>query len=534
MQEALVITTMQGVLDVVEQLRTRTDARIEVENDFTKGLKAIFYRIPGVVFLQDEIAGITAEKVANQVKTLLEGEPIRLVLLRETSSTWDAGDLSFDGVIDLSLPTDELVGLFLQHVISTPDPDKEPSEGEHPLQADSQVIELSVDSSQPESEAAFDPFSEVFPAHYHHNWGTLLPEAGQDIANTAEPPPLAGNSAGHYDEFSFDPPGDIVSTISMASTAAPQPASKDYPPGSQGQASATGTGDVAEKIPELKDIRLTDKESPHQLFASINDAAHTDNQFQYAESDSSPASLENRLRLKGIQTQSSILKASAPEIVPTSEASGVAQVSSGSTGQSAVRRSAPQPRKRLSAEGDINAGGTFSDEYAGKASFIHKTGYALLLLVLCLATFLLVRNWDDLAGVFFKGKEEVSTPRTSPTSAMEKLPSFIPSGIPDRAYAVAHPGWERYVAGGLEYLVCRENGRIRALQVIAGTEGTISDEFLRMCIRVSTHLDDGSNWIREQRADFQVEKGTLPNKGEVAVYRKMPEGEIRGFVLTLH
>jgi hypothetical protein len=554
MQEALVITTIQSVLDIVEQLRTRTDASIEVESDFTKGLKAIFYRIPGVVFLQDEIAGITAEKVTNQVKTLLEGEPIRLVLLRESPSTWDAGDLSFDGVIDLSLPPDELVGIFLQHVHSAPDPDKEPPAGEHPLQADSQVIELNIDSSQPESEAGFDPFSGIFPAHYHNNWGTLLPEAGQEIANPVEPAAMAGNSAGPYDEFSFDPPGDIVSTIPLNNTGAPQSATNYSPPGVQGHTSATGTGAVAEVIPELKDIRLTDKESPHQLFASMSDEAPADNQFQHAGSDPSPASLENRLRLKGIQTHSSILKASAPEIVPTSEASGVAQVSSGSTGQSAVRRSAPQhpsaqaaagkpaaqsgtapqPRSRLPADGNINAGAAISDEYAGKTSLIHKTGYALLLLLLCLATFLLVRDWDDLAGVLFKGKEEISITRTPPTPAMEKLPAFIPTGIPDRAYAAAHPGWERYVAGGLEYLVYRENGRIRALQVIAGTEGTISGEFLRMCIRGSTGLDDGSNWIREQRADFQVEKGTLPNKGEVAIYRKMPEGEIRGFVITLH
>jgi hypothetical protein len=420
MQEALVITTIQSVLDIVEELRTRTDARIEVENDFTKGLKAIFYRIPGVVFLQGEIGGITAEKVANQVKTLLEGEPIRLVLLREDAPTWDAGDLSFDGVIDLSLPTDELVGLFLQHVISTPDPDKEPSAGEHPLQADSQVIDLTVESSQPESEAGFDPFSGIFPAHYHHNWGTLLPEAGQEIANPAEPSALAGNSAGPYEEFSFDPPGDIVSTIPLIKTGAPESATKESQTARQGSSSATETVAVEGKMPELKDIRLTDKESPHQLFASMNDEAPADNQFQLAGSDASPASLENRLRLKGIQTHSSILKASAPEIVPTSEATGVAQVSSGSTGQSAAIRSAtqppsahaaagkptaksgtaPQPRNRLSAEGGINVGAAISEEYAGKTPLTHKLGYALLLLLLSLATFLLVRNWDDLAGVY--------------------------------------------------------------------------------------------------------------------------------------
>jgi hypothetical protein len=554
MQEALVITTKQGVLDIVEQLRSRTEARIEVENDFTKGLKAIFYRIPGVVFLQDEIAGITAEKVANQVKTLLDGEPIRLVLLREAAPGWDAGDLSFEAVIDLNLPPDELVGHFLQHIDSTPDPDMEPSAGEHPLQVDSQLIELNVESCQPESEAGFDPFSGIFPAHYHNNWGTLIPEAGQEMLTHGETAVLADNSAGPYEEFSFDPPGDIVSTIPLIKSAAPEPAAKDIPADMQGHASAPVTGPVAEKLPELKDIRLTDKESPHRLFASMNDEVPAANQFQHAGSDASPASLENRLRLKGIQTHSSILKASEPVISPPAETSGEAQASPVFTGQSATRRSttqpssthasageptaksgaAPQPRNRLSSEGDIHAGATIGDYYAGRESLTQKLGYAFLLMVLCLATLLLVRNWDDLAGVLFKGKEHVSIHRTPPPPAMEKLPAFIPAGLPDKPYAVAHPGWERYEAGGLEYLVYRENGRIRALQVIAGTDGKISDEFLTMCIRVSTGQGDGSNWVREQRADFQVEKGTLPNRGEVAVYRKIPEGEIRGFVLTLH
>jgi hypothetical protein len=303
-------------------------------------------------------------------------------------------------------------------------------------------------------------------------------------------------------------------------------------------------------MPELKDIRLTDKESPHQLFASMNEEAPDENQVRHEASDASPASLENRLRLKGIQTQSSILKAASPEAVSKSESSGEAMSLSGITvpadgirteiqppsiNAAAVKPgTGPQPRKRLPEQGDINAGAPIGDDYASKTSIANKLSYALLLVALCLATFLLVRNWDDLAGVLFKGKEETGIPRTSQPPATEKLPAFIPAGIPDNAYAAAHPGWERYVAGGLEYLVYRENGRIGAIQVIAGTEGKISDAFLRMCIRASTGLDDGSNWSRDQRAGFQVETGSLPGKGDVAVYRKMPEGEIRGFVLTLH
>ena len=551
MQEALVITTRQSVLDIVEQLRTLTAARIEVESDFTKGLKAIFYRIPGVVFLQGEIAGITGEKVASQVKALLEGESIRIVLLREDISTWDAADLNFDGVIDLSLPADEVVGLFLQQINSSCGQVNESSAGEQPPQADSQIIELSVESSQLDGEVNFDPFTDTFPAHYHHDWVTLPPEAGLETPANPGPAGLSGNSAGPDEDFFFDPPGDIISMFPPEKTIAPDLATKEPQPGSS---SATGTGAVAEKPPMLDDIRLTDKESPHQLFASMNDETPAETPFQHSGDDAAPTSLESRLRLKGIQTHSSILKTSSPETAPLSETYGKVKTAPGIPGGATARRTAtppvsthpvvaktsaksgtkPEPRNSLSSGGDLHDGAVFTDEYPGQTSLTHKLIFALLLLGICLATFLLVTHWDDLSEFLFKEKKPAGITKDLPSAATEKLPSFIPAGVPDSAYSAAHPGWERYESPGLEYLVYRENGRIRAIQVIAGAEGKISDSYLRMSIRGSTGLDDGSNWVREQQDDFQVEKGTLSNKGEVVVYRKMPESEIRGFVLTLH
>jgi hypothetical protein len=161
---------------------------------------------------------------------------------------------------------------------------------------------------------------------------------------------------------------------------------------------------------------------------------------------------------------------------------------------------------------------------------------ALLLTLLFLATFLLVRYWDDLSILLFRDKETVSIPETPlperKRPVLTVLPGFFPKVPQDSAYTAAHPGWERYEEGGLGYLVFREGGRIGAIQVIAGTDAKLSDSFLRMCIRETTGLANGSGWMREQRGDFQIERGLLEDRGEVAVYRKMPEGEIRGFVLT--
>jgi flagellar FliL protein len=114
------------------------------------------------------------------------------------------------------------------------------------------------------------------------------------------------------------------------------------------------------------------------------------------------------------------------------------------------------------------------------------------------------------------------------------LPKFIPDVMPDRAYAVSHPGWERREADGLEYLIYRENSRIRAIQVIAETQGVISVPFLKTCIREISGREDADSWVLEKRDDIVVAKGALRNKGEMVLYRKMPEGDIRGFVLSFY
>jgi hypothetical protein len=53
-----------------------------------------------------------------------------------------------------------------------------------------------------------------------------------------------------------------------------------------------------------------------------------------------------------------------------------------------------------------------------------------------------------------------------------------------------------------------------------------------MCIRESIGLINGQNWTRQKHGDFIVENSSLRDSGEIAVYRKLPDGEIRGIVLT--
>ncbi len=99
MPEILFITNDQNLPEIIDQLKSLVDARIDIVNDFSQGLKEIFFRQPALVFIQKEIEGITGEKVASQVRALLDDEPIRLVLLHNMENGWQVADSNFNGSV---------------------------------------------------------------------------------------------------------------------------------------------------------------------------------------------------------------------------------------------------------------------------------------------------------------------------------------------------------------------------------------------------------------------------------------------------
>ena len=120
----------------------------------------------------------------------------------------------------------------------------------------------------------------------------------------------------------------------------------------------------------------------------------------------------------------------------------------------------------------------------------------------------------------------------TPSAAPRQLPLFIPQVAPDPGYPAGHPGWQRYQADGLEYLVYRENGSVRAVQVLSEGQGAIAISFFKMCLRLSSGQEDYQIGKTEQRGGFQVEAGTLPHGQELQVYRESAGGAVRGFVIT--
>jgi flagellar FliL protein len=513
MPEFLVVTTRQNVVDVVKHLISEDGLEIQVEDDFTKGLKAIFYRLPEVVFIQEEIAGITAQKVAGQVKTLLDDEPIRMVLLREQVAEWDTIEPSFDSIIDTSLSFDNLLGRFREELKPTPAVEAESNDGGKDGEANDTLAFSSWDIGD-----EIDPFSDMFPVQYQNKWTGVSP-GSQPESREAEAVPRPVLEAPYFEEeFSFETPGDIVSTL---------PAEKDEPKDLKAALSAGSAPPASdsEKSDGGANTRLMDRESPHRLFASMSDDEPAHSDAVPIAKDNPSAPISDRLRLKGIASQNSVLKT---DYVTKTAPSGISESDSQRQASSSLTASVRDrsPRQEFNPK-----------EFAATKAYrenrlMRFLKPSILLVFLALATYLLLDNWNRLFHISDDKDEIVNLPQTDTSHSIHALPSFIPSVRPDATYSASHPGWERYPGGGIDYLVYRESGVIRAIQIIAGPDGKISEPFVRLCIRETTGLSNVASWSNKQNDGFQIETGNLSPKGEVALYRKMPEEEIRGIVLT--
>ena len=126
-----------------------------------------------------------------------------------------------------------------------------------------------------------------------------------------------------------------------------------------------------------------------------------------------------------------------------------------------------------------------------------------------------------------------SVPVTPAAGLGTVLPSSIPVNGRDAAYAGTHPGWERYLGTDYEFLVFREQGTIRAFQVIARTGAGIPEPFIRTFLREVSVSDAYRVTSRQEQGGYLVEDGKSGIKDEILLYRKKSSGVIRAFVVTV-
>ena len=112
------------------------------------------------------------------------------------------------------------------------------------------------------------------------------------------------------------------------------------------------------------------------------------------------------------------------------------------------------------------------------------------------------------------------------------LPSFIPKEGLDSTYGTSMPGWERYLSPRREYLLFRENGVVRVLQVIALQKGAIDEPFLTSVLREFCGSSTCVIKSRSERDGYFVEQGQTATKADIVFYKKKGTGETRGIVIS--
>ncbi len=128
------------------------------------------------------------------------------------------------------------------------------------------------------------------------------------------------------------------------------------------------------------------------------------------------------------------------------------------------------------------------------------------------------------------------SPRTPQEPArLVKLPSFITSATVDYEYGATHPGWERYrsMTGSMEYLVFREKGAIKALQMIALKDAVMDDAFIRTALRDLSGSDVYRVTSSRETKGFLIESGSVAGRVELEVYRKVSTSAPVALVISI-
>lgn len=125
----------------------------------------------------------------------------------------------------------------------------------------------------------------------------------------------------------------------------------------------------------------------------------------------------------------------------------------------------------------------------------------------------------------------VEPPKTAAVPKPAPLPGFIKAETIDPSYTMANPGWERYRAENREFKIFRENGTIKAIQVIALNASGIQPKFFTATIREMARVTDYKLESRERRDGFVIKKGRLSPSSRVIIYKDKNDRVLNAFVI---
>ncbi|QWV98147.1 hypothetical protein KP003_02410 [Geomonas nitrogeniifigens] len=476
MAEIFFIASDERALDLIESLRIQSPKSLTFETDLPSAIRRLPKEHPHYVFIQSSLDGIPGEEIATQARALIADPSVQLVLLEEDESS-GRSPAGFVRSFSLNLPTARLSEEVMQ-LLTTETISGAPSSAPADLSDLSDLADLpDLFTLDDTAEFEIPDFDDAgFEPHLAPLWPDQ-PEAVTEKGAALDQPAAKEFEALHSEEIGF-----FVSEPSSLrlSQQEPAPTAPVIPGTPVARVAPEAQKEPAQAVPEVP----TAQEPPQ-----TGKAAPPPRKPLYPTPDQ-------------IYRKPPELCGDAPE------EGDAAPVSGAVTGSN---------RRNLAS-------------------------VAVLGIVVALGVVFWQRS---------KPEPVPPTPRPAPAPAAvapappapapapateqaeSKLPGFVPKVPADAAYAAAHPGWELYRGDRKQFRIYREQGKVRAIQVLAEGDGDLNENLPGSFFKEATGGDlPGKAGAREQDG-LAIETRKAKDGAEIAIYREKANRRIRGLVLQL-
>jgi hypothetical protein len=493
----LFIANHSKIQTIQRSLQNLLKVRIDTVGDFDCGLKEVFEKRPALVFIQEQIDGVTGESVARHIQMLLGAGAPSFVYLHDGNQKAKPVRGLYEYLIDLSQPNKnvisdiqdalkQLLGEQWHKIFIPPKADISAVKAalavpeEHRTVADKLVDDFISDLGN----AGSGTDTVIFPLN-DFSLPQVPPEEPFQFVSSpqdqlAELLVETASDHGHADT----PP---VETVTKAAVVTPVPA---LPVGTRHHEGERGGGVEGSA---LSTCESTHPEPAPPVAAPVD---RGDSGKAVTQAHKSPATAQEQ-------------PPSAPSAPSSSPADFI------------IKREIPSK---------VIAGGVLLRPVEKRSPARHRTVTIALALILCLSVvaWYLFMQKPQLLPFSASVTPTVDIPAPAAQKPVEApkpalvcpLPTFIPVAGHDRVFASQKPGWERYVGPSLEFRVYCDAGRLKAMQILAAPDRGIEDGMLKSLLTELTGSAEYRVTSRESKHGFEVSHATVNRKADLLIYRK--------------
>jgi len=504
--ELLFISNNIKIAAIKNKLQPILKPKVNIEPDFDNGLNYVFEKRPAVVFIQDQIAGVTGESVARHIQMLLDEDAPAFILMHSGDAEVKPIKGLYAQLIDLSQTEAELLAdiQVKLNLLLGPNWQKICVVSKSKNSADEGALTLPEENRGAFSQCLSDFIPEIEP------FGPA--------ANTTIPPlvflsDISPDESFHIISSTDDQLAEIVCEESREQKLIESVAVFDY---------IFAPEEISS--PEASVIPAVQNE-PSSSLAGISKPEVVETVVAAVKPSSAPREFVPVVKATPREQNSTI-----PAIVTPSGTEKLYLLPGSPVGlkgeEDAVQLEAAQECIPWAFDGE---------------PFVKKSTWKWyqvveLLLVLCLSAggWYLIKQKSPAAQ---SGANE-ATPATAPSPLSQSigakkpviaqarqtetapLPAIIPIAGLDPSFAAQNPGWERYVGKESEFRLFSSEGKLKAVQVTAVKGHVLSESLLKAILVELTGSGKYSVTSREEKLGFQLSHATANRKAELLIYRK--------------